>query len=113
MNEELLVPAEPHFIGPVWRKLKSGGWYLPERSLGWGVINWLAEYVKSPGGDHAGEPFMPTLEQARFILWWYATKDDGAYSHRNGVFRRMKGAGKRPPSCRVVVGGVVWSGSVR
>jgi hypothetical protein len=39
---------------------------------------------------------MPTLEQARFILWWYSVDENGRYSHRNGVFRRMKGHGKDP-----------------
>jgi len=96
MGEVDLVPAEPHFIGPTWRRLKSGGWFLPEHSLGWGVLNWWAEYVKTPGGENAGEPFMPTLEQARWVLWWYAVDADGKYAYRNGVFRRMKGHGKDP-----------------
>lgn len=91
-----LIPAPPHFIGPTWRKHQDGSWWLPEHSLGWGALNWLAKYAKTPGGDHAGEPFMPTLEQARFILWWYAVDENGKYSFRNGVFRRMKGHGKDP-----------------
>lgn len=96
MSENILVPAESHCIGPTWRRKKSGGWWLPERSLGWGVLNWWAEYLKTPGGDHAGEPFMPTLEQARWVLWWYAVDEDGNYDYRNGVLRRMKGWGKDP-----------------
>ena len=96
MDENILVPSEPHLVGPSWRRLKSGGWYLPERSLGWGILNWWAEYVKTPGGDNAGEPFMPTLEQARWVLWWYAVDEDGNYAYRNGVLRRMKGWGKDP-----------------
>jgi phage terminase large subunit-like protein len=91
-----LLPSPPHIIGPTWRKTVDGQWHLPERTLGWGVLNWWAAYVKTPGGDNAGEPFMPTLEQARFVLWWYAVDADGRYSHRNGVFRRMKGHGKDP-----------------
>ena len=96
MSEVDLVPAEPHFIGPTWRRLKEGGWWLPEHSLGWGVLNWWAEYVKTPGGENAGEPFMPTLEQARWVLWWYSVDENGKYNYRNGVFRRMKGHGKDP-----------------
>ena len=96
MDENILVQSEPHLVGPSWRRLKSGGWYLPERSLGWGILNWWAEYVKTPGGDNAGEPFMPTLEQARWVLWWYAVDEDGNYAYRNGVLRRMKGWGKDP-----------------
>lgn len=93
---ETLLPAPPHKIGPVWRQYEDGSWFLPEKTLGWGVINWLAEYVKTPGGEYAGEPFMPTLEQARFLLWWYAIDEEGRYAYREGVLRRMKGWGKDP-----------------
>ncbi|SKD58570.1 phage terminase [Mycobacteroides abscessus subsp. massiliense] len=88
-----LAPTPPHIIGPVWQKTVDGGWHLPEKTLGWGVINWLYEYVNSPAG--AG-PFIPTLEQARFLLWWYAVDEAGQYVYREGCFRRMKGAGKDP-----------------
>jgi phage terminase large subunit-like protein len=91
-----LLPAPPHIIGPTWRRTLEGGWWLPKRTLGWGVLNWWANYVKTPGGEHAGEAFMPTLEQARWVLWWYAVDEDGRYKHRNGVFRRIKGHGKDP-----------------
>ena len=86
----------PHIIGPTWQKTTDGGWYLPEHTLGWGVLNWWAEYVQSPGGEFAGQAFMPTLEQARFILWWYAVDEKGNYTYREGVFRRLKGHGKDP-----------------
>jgi hypothetical protein len=82
--------------GPTWCKTVEGQWYLPERTLGWQVLNWVAEFVLTPGGDHAGEPFMPTLEQARFVLWWYAVDEFGQFTYRNGVLRRMKGWGKDP-----------------
>ena len=88
-----LAPTPPHITGPVWQKTVDGGWHLPEKTLGWGVINWLYEYVNSPAG--AG-PFIPTLEQARFLLWWYAVDEVGRYTYREGCFRRMKGAGKDP-----------------
>ena len=91
-----LLPAPPHIVGPTWRKTVDGSWYLPEKSLGWGVLNWWAQYVKTPGGENAGEAFMPTLEQARWVLWWYAVDEEGKYAYRNGVFRRMKGHGKDP-----------------
>jgi phage terminase large subunit-like protein len=91
-----LAPSPPHIVGPTWQKTADGRWHLPKRSLGWGILNWLAAFVNTPGGDHAGESFMPTLEQARFILWWYAVDDEGRYTYREGVFRRMKGAGKDP-----------------
>ncbi len=91
-----LLPAPPHVTGPSWRKTVEGSWYLPEKTLGWGVLNWWASYVKTPGGEHAGEAFMPTLEQARWVLWWYAVDNKGRYCYRNGVLRRLKGWGKDP-----------------
>ena len=91
-----LAPQPPHIMGPTWARNTDGSWHLPENTLGWGVINWWGKYVKSPGGDHAGEAFMPTLEQARFTLWWYAVDDEGNYTFREGLFRRLKGHGKDP-----------------
>lgn len=91
-----LLPQPPHCVGPTWQKTVDGQWLLPERTLGWGILNWWASYVKTPGGDHAGEAFMPTLEQARWTLWWYAVDENGRYCHRNGILRRMKGWGKDP-----------------
>ena len=96
MGTQELAPSPPHCVGPTWARTVDGGWHLPEKSLGWGVLNWWAKYVNTPGGDHAGSPFMPTLEQARFTLWWYAVDDQGRFIYREGVLRRMKGWGKDP-----------------
>lgn len=84
----------PHIIGPTWQRWEDGSWHLPEKTLGWGCLNWLEEFVNSPGPD--GGPFLPTLEQCRFILWWYAVDKDGKYAYRDGVLRRLKGWGKDP-----------------
>ncbi|KZM68841.1 hypothetical protein [Nocardia terpenica] len=91
-----LLPAPPHIVGPTWRRYEQGGYYLPEFSLGWGVINWLAEYARQPGGPQAGGPFLPTLEQARFLVWWYAVDEAGRFIYRSGLLRRLKGWGKDP-----------------
>ena len=109
-----IVPQPPHMVGPSWAKNEDGTWHLPLRTLGWGVLRWLAEYVNTPGGhddpdrlrglielSEAGllsneNMFMPTLEQARMILWWYAVDERGGYTFREGVFRRLKGHGKDP-----------------
>lgn len=96
MPDTDLTPAPSHIVGPVWQRLRDGRWYLPERSLGWELLNWLASYVLQPNGPRAGQPFIPTLEQARFILWWYAVDSAGRFAYRSGVFRRCKGAGKDP-----------------
>lgn len=89
-----LKPAPSHIIGPTWRRTKDGYWHLPEKTLGWNLLNWFAEYLRSPNGED--EPFIPTDEQARFILWWYAVDWSGRFVYRNGVLRRMKGWGKDP-----------------
>jgi hypothetical protein len=96
MDESILVPAPSHVIGPTWRRLKKGGWYLPEKTLGWAILNWMSGYLIQPAGPNAGKPFLPTLEQARFLLWWYAVDDSGRFVYRKGVLRRMKGWGKDP-----------------
>lgn len=92
-----LADSPSHITGPVWAKTVEGDFYLPEKSLGMGVVNWLYKYVKAPGGEFAGEPFIPTDEQFRFILWWYAVDpDSGRFLHQSGVLRRLKGWGKDP-----------------
>ncbi|WP_280350356.1 hypothetical protein [Nocardia abscessus] len=96
MANKELVPAPPHIIGPTWQRYVDGGFYLPEKSLGWGIINWLAEYARQPGGPTAGDPFLPTLEQARFLVWWYAVDENGRFIYRSGLLRRLKGWGKDP-----------------
>jgi hypothetical protein len=80
-------------IGPVWAKTKDGNWYLPERTLGWELLNWLATYVRSPDGEG---PFLPTLSQCRLILWMFAVKEDGSYLYRDVITRKAKGTGKDP-----------------
>lgn len=96
MDESKLLPAPAHVIGPTWRKHTDGSWYLPEKTLGWQLINWMAKYLHQPNGPDAGRPFMPTEEQARFLLWWYAVDDKGRFAYRKGVLRRLKGWGKDP-----------------
>lgn len=109
-----LAPTPPHVVGPSWQRQLDGEWYLPERTLGWGVLAWLSEYVNTPGGHddpvrlrfliELGEAginftenmFIPTDEQVRLILWWYAVDQYGNYIYREGVIRRLKGWGKDP-----------------
>ena len=109
-----LAPTPPHIVGPSWKRTMDGAWYLPERTLGWCVLTWMAEYVNTPGGhddpdrlrmlialSEAGismteNMFLPTDEQVRLLLWWYAVDDKGQYTYREGVIRRLKGWGKDP-----------------
>lgn len=116
-----IAPQPPHMIGPTWAKNEDGTWHLPTKTLGWGVLAWLSEYVNTPGGhddpdrlrfliemSEAGIPvneqmFLPTDEQVRMILWWYAVDERGQYTFREGVFRRLKGHGKDPFSAALAL----------
>lgn len=93
MDEPELLPAPPHIEGPTWRKTVDGGWYIPPRTLGWGILNWWANYLRSPDGEGF---FLPSLEQARFTLNLYALNEDGTYKYRSATLRRCKGWGKNP-----------------
>lgn len=91
-----LAPAPAHIVGPTWQRTKEGEWHLPEKTLGPQVINWMAKYLRQPNGPNAGEPFIPTSEQRRWLHWWFAVDDSGRFAYRKGVLRRLKGWGKDP-----------------
>ena len=103
-NEQLREKYAPICIGPTWRKAADGSWDLPEFTLGWEIAGWCAEYLHGPDGQGS---WKFTLEQLRFVLWWYAvagpgTFDDdgndlsGTFIYRTGVMQRLKGHGKDP-----------------
>lgn len=69
---------------------------LPERSVGWDVLEWCTRWIRQPDGPDAGESWRFTPEQVRFILWWYAVDERGRWLHSRGVLRRAKGWGKSP-----------------
>lgn len=79
-------------LGNTWKVNEDGTWYLPERTLGWGVLGWCSSYLK----NEDGEQWRFTPEQARFILWWYAVDERGKFAYRTGVLQRLKGFGKDP-----------------
>lgn len=81
----------PTLIGPTWQT-KRRRWVLPELTLGWDVLGWCGTWLQHRPGD----PWRFTLEQARFILWWYAIDDQGEFLARDGVLQRLKGWGKDP-----------------
>lgn len=87
---------EPFTVGPTWARDPSGGWLLPEHTLGWQIVEWSADVLRQPDGPNAGEPWHWTLEQVRFLLHWYAVDDAGRFRYRRGVLRRLKGWGKDP-----------------
>jgi hypothetical protein len=63
------------------------------RTLGWNVLAWTAEYLQQPDGPNAGQPWLFTDEQARIVLRLYEIDDHGRFVYRRGVLRRMKGWG--------------------
>jgi hypothetical protein len=85
--------AAPVTIGPTWQRASDGGWLLPEKTLGWEILAWTAEYLRQPDGPEAGRRWQYTPEQARFILWWFALDDAGRFVYRYGMLRRVKGWG--------------------
>jgi plastocyanin len=69
---------------------------LPPLTLGWGVIQHATDFLVQPNGPMAGKPWEPTLQQARFMLWWYAVDNEGRWLFHHGVRRLAKGSGKSP-----------------
>ena len=65
----------------------------PTYTIGWDVLKWISTNLIQPDGDNAGEPFVLTAEQARFVLWLYAVDETGRFLHRRAVLQRPKGWG--------------------
>lgn len=80
---------EPVKLGPTWEW--SDGWVLPEATLGWDVLAWCGMWLR-----HRQKPWQFTLEQARFILWYYAVDADGQFVYHSAALQRLKGWGKDP-----------------
>lgn len=91
LSTEAIEALEHVYHGPTWACDEDGYWMLPERTLGWQVLYWMHHYLHSPDGT--GAPFVPTDEQKRFILHWFALDSNGRFSARTGVLQRLKGWG--------------------
>jgi hypothetical protein len=83
---------EPIRIGPTWQLDASGGWLLPDATTGWDVLGWCGTELQ----HGRGKPWRFTLEQARFLLWWFSVDASGVWIYRDGVLQRLKGWGKDP-----------------
>lgn len=86
LREEFYEPVK---IGPTWQTNPDGTWHLPEHTLGWEIAEWCAKWFRNPDGD----PWKFTLEQFRWLLWWYAVDDNGEFVYRKGILQRCKGWG--------------------
>lgn len=69
---------------------------LPELTLGWEALRWASKYLRHPNGPRAGERWLYTPSQARFLLWWYAVDEDGGWLFHHAARRLAKGSGKSP-----------------
>jgi len=49
---------------------------IPDMTLGWGVLEWCTNHLGHPDGEHMGDPWIFSPEQARFVLWFYAVDQD-------------------------------------
>lgn len=69
---------------------------VPALTLGWQAVGWSTKYIRHPNGPRAGERWEFVISQLRFLLWWYAVDESGAWLYRKGVRRLSKGSGKSP-----------------
>jgi len=81
---------DPVRIGPTWDH-DGSGWVLPQRSLGWEGLAFAGQYL-----THKGKPWKYTMEQARFLLWFYSVDEHGEFEYHSSVLQRLKGWGKDP-----------------
>ncbi|MFD9212082.1 terminase [Streptomyces sp. NPDC059544] len=65
-------------------------------TLGWYVIDWMMQNLAQPGRDD-GEPFVPTSEQAEFLLRYYELHPvTGRRVIHRALLSRPRGWGKSP-----------------
>lgn len=67
----------------------------PKLTLGWEAWTWCRKLTQ-PNGPRAGLNFEPTVDQIRFLLWWYAIDREGRWLFNHGARRLAKGSGKSP-----------------
>lgn len=94
---------DPVRIGPTWQWDDVAGWALPEHTLGWGFLSWCGYWLNGKGG----KPWTHTMEQARFLLWYYAVEpsESGAdFLFHSAALQRLKGWGKDPTAATVAAG---------
>lgn len=95
-----------------WRGAEFDGEFP---TLGHQVIDLIESVCVIPDGDHQGEPFVLTDEQARFLLHFYRLDPDtGRFvHHRGGQLVRPQKWGKGPFSAAVIIAEAHPDGPVR
>lgn len=98
------LPWEPIRIGPTWQYDEVDGWLLPDASLGWGFLAWCGYWLRGKGR----KPWTFTMEQTRFLLWYYAldTADRARadFLYHSAMLQRLKGWGKDPLASTIAIG---------
>lgn len=75
---------------------------LPARTLGFEVAAWIEDNCVIPDGEQAGEPFLLSPDQLRFIAWFYALDEAGKFAFRRGLLVRPQKWGKGPLSAAII-----------
>ncbi len=65
-------------------------------TLGEEAIKWAEHWLIQPNGPRARQPFELTIDQMKFLLWWYALDEEGNWLFNHGARRLAKGSGKSP-----------------
>jgi hypothetical protein len=95
---------EPVRIGPTWQYDETDGWLLPEATLGWDFLAWCGYWLRGKNR----KPWTFTMEQARFLLWYYALdtseRDRADFLFHSAMFQRLKGHGKDPLASTIAAG---------
>lgn len=65
-------------------------------SLGDAVLNWGHDNLQQPDGDYAGDPWVWTSLQTRFVCWWFALDPQLAFLFDRAQLVLPKGSGKSP-----------------
>lgn len=86
---------------------------IPERTLGFAILDWCSSNLVIPDGERQGEPWVFQPDQALFILHYYSVDDHGRWLYRRAYRERSKGSGKSPMvaaiACAELLGPVVFS----
>lgn len=91
----LSSPISEHDSAPAERlsTLPTG---YPALTLGEEAAGWAHKWLVQPNGPRAGKPFRLSMDQYRFLLWWYAIDEQGHWLFNHGTRRLAKGSGKSP-----------------
>lgn len=76
--------------------IRYGPTGTPQYTLGEAAADWACRWLLQPDRHIAGQHWQFTMEQLRFLWWWYAIDEQGRFLKTYGVLRRMKGWGKDP-----------------